>query len=159
MSSDATKSIRPYASPVKPVQVVERQVAEGTDKTSENREIQKKSVDTPIFLNKSKHENTISRITIESKPVAEQSQAAVSSTKSDSSIFNNKEGRYVAVANLFAPNTATAGALQPTDQGSSSGDKKEGRNTFISASKKLTETRKEKVEEDDIGNQKIDFIG
>ena len=150
MSSDAIKSIRPYASPVKPVQVVERQVAEGTDKTSENREIQKKSVDTPIFLNKSKHENTISRITIESKPVAEQSQAAVSSTKSDSSIFNNKEGRYVAVTNFFAPNTATAGALKTPEQNSSSGDKKGNQNTFISAQKELADVRNEKVKEDDI---------
>jgi len=149
MASDAIRAIRPYEQPVKPAAKVERQVAEGTDKTSENKEIQQKQVDIPIFANKIKYLTEAPKITTVSKPVAEQVQAAVISTKNDS-IFNNKEGRYVAVAGLFTPNTATASALKPSEQNSSSGDKKDGRNTFISATKNLEDIRSEKLEKDDI---------
>ena len=91
MASDAIKAIvRAYEQPVRPVAVVEKKVAEGTDKTSENKEIQQKQVDTPIFANKIKYSTEAPKITAVSKPVAEQVQAAVISTKNDS-IFNNKK--------------------------------------------------------------------
>ncbi len=151
MALDAIKSIRAYEQPVRPAAKVEKRIAEGTDKTSENKKIQQKQIETPLFVNKAKYASEAPKITIVSKPVAEQVQAAVSSTKSDS-IFNNKEGRYVAVANLFSYNTATAGALKSPEQNSSSGDKKDGRNTFISANKELKDIRNEKVNKDDIMN-------
>ncbi len=129
-----------------------RRTAEGSDFSKEEK-VPEKQQEKTLWENKTKYAEESPKITTSSRSVAEQTKAAGISYNNSASIWDNKSHseRYVGGNNLFNfTNTATAGALREPENSSSSRDKKDEKNTFLSAHKSLDDIRYETLGEDNI---------
>jgi len=136
-------AIKPNTNHQLRVVAIERKRTEGTDKPTEEKLIREKQPEVLIFKNKNEFAKVAPKITEVSNPVKEQSKVAVASVNKPLFDFQKTTpSAQFAGPSIFA-GLATAGALKSPEQNSSSGDKKEGQNTFLSANKDLLDIRKE----------------
>ena len=143
----------PGKNPIEHVRVVQRRMAEGTDRQTEERAIDRKQPEVLLFQKKAEYASVAPKITEVSKPVAEQARVATAAVNKPLFVFQQTGERTVSyTAGALFANLATSSGLKPSEQGSSSGDKKDNGNTFISAHKDLSDIRREAFEDGEVRN-------
>ena len=136
-----------------PIQAVSLRTAR--PETDEQEAIQaetKKPAEVLLFAQKTQYVTEAPKMTATSKPTFENAGAAVVSTQTSPALFTtNNEGRFV-VASGFSHAaggvTELASALSSPEGNSKGSDKKESKDTFLSAQKSLADVRMEALDDD-----------
>ena len=132
---------------------IQRKIAEGKDNKVAEKLFGGEVPEIILFQKKDEFVRNTPKITEVSKPVAEQAKVATASVNKPLFDMQSPSDRFVAYsAGSIFGGLATSSGLRASEQGSNAGDKKDGKNTFISAQKSLNDLRLEKLEGDGLRN-------
>ena len=150
----AIGAVRLHSEP-KSVVRVRANTAEETKKQGTPKVFEGETPEIMLFQKKDEFVRTAPKITEVSKPVAEQAKVATASVNKPLFDFQFQSPTDRATAynsgSIWA-GLATSSGLRASESGSNTGDKKDGKNTFISAQKTLADLRLGKFEENNTRN-------